>query len=519
MKLRSLWSKGTWIFSAALLILVIILRLPALAQPISNDIGANAYGARLILQGEALYGFYHPAHHLPAIYYTYALIFSLLGDHPVVPQLFLIPWIWLNALVLFWIGRKISTPASGMLAAVFYVLIGSMTNLNGDTAEIELFANLPITAGIWLGTRLLEKHSRPPAFASVGALGALCVLYKAIYLAPLAAIGAALLLNAALEQKREAWGELCKIALAIFSGFAAISGLVMLYFASLGLWPRLWLVFQLGSGYVGLQDSLPWYYILLTPAILVVAANLIFFLLGLVGATRTLVLLPRALKLSRSKGLAQLMVIVWLLASILAAGISKFGYGHYALLVIPPLALLVGAEIGDLWARIRPRPGFYGFLRRATLPGLLMLAVIGNTVYTSDNYLGGYLKYLTGQIPLDEFVLQDTALGRDNTQASKIAEYLEQRTTPEERIFTWTELAQIPYLANRRSSSDVLWPIYISRLGPPERVFASKPAYVVIGPSFLKDQPVPDWLTNDLARDYQLETDFADYQIYRRMPE
>jgi hypothetical protein len=508
-------SRTELILGAALLLAVALLRWPALVQPVTNDIGANAYGARLILQGEPLYGSYHPAHHLPAVYYTYALIFALLGDRPEALQLFLIPWIWLNAWILYAIGKQISTPLSGMLAAFFFVLIGSMTNLNGDTAELELFANLPVALGVFAGGWLIAKGRRAITFTLIGAIGAFCFLYKAVYLAPLAVTSAALLLQALLDGRRAAWAALFMRLLAMLAGCGAVLGLVGLYFAVLGLFPRLWLVFQLGSGYVEMQDSLPAIYILLTPAILLIVANLIFSLLGALGTLRALVQLPGLLKRSQPKGLALFMLVTWLLVSIVEAGASRFGFAHYALLVVPPLALLVGRETGELYRRIGPRPGFSGALRRAWLPGLMALAVIGNTVFTSQGYLGGFLSYVTGRISREEFVRKDTAIGVDNLNAVAIAGYIQAHTSADARIFGWTELAQIPYLANRRSTSDVLWPIYIDQLGSPRRVITAKPVYVVVGPPFKENTPEPDWLKNDLASGYRLETTIDQYQLYR----
>ena len=517
MKVPRFAIKKEQIFSLALLIFVVLLRFPVIIQPISSDIGAISYNARLILDNEPLYGTHHPAHHLPAVYYTYALIFSLLGDRPEALQVFLIPWIWLSALLLWRVGKQISSSVSGMLAALFFVLIGSMTNLNGDTAEIELFANLPIIAVIWLSGRLLEKQRRPITYTLIGVLCALCFLYKAVYLAPLLAIGMTLLLDAILQYNSKAWRKLFQRGLAILIGFGLILGAVTAYFASLGLITRLWLVFQLGTGYVELQNNLPDIYIFIIPAVLIIVANLVFFLLGILGVGRTIVVLPKTFSQSRATGLTQFMAIIWLAASFLEVGISKLGYAHYGLLLIPPFALIVGAEIGGLWERIKPQVGLTGLLKQTFLPALLVLAVIGNTVFISMNYIGGYIAFLSGQISRNEFILNDTFMGVDNLQAEMIAQYIERHSTPNDFIFTWTELAQIPYLAHRRSSVDVLWPIYIARLGPPERVFTLEPVYVVVGPLFEKDKQYPDWLVEGLKYNYQLETNFEEYKIYRRI--
>ena len=89
---KKIFQNREWIILLALSLLVTLLRLPSLEQPFDNDSGANAYHARLIVGGEPLYGTHHPAHHMPAVYYVYALVFLLLGDSTWAVKLFLIPW-------------------------------------------------------------------------------------------------------------------------------------------------------------------------------------------------------------------------------------------------------------------------------------------------------------------------------------------------------------------------------------------------------------------------------------------
>src|SRR5262245_37622092 len=118
---RNFFLRNEWVFGLLLFVFVVLVRLPSIEQPLDNDSGAVAYEARLILHGEPLYGTHHPAHHLPGIFYTYALIFGLLGDSAVSLKIFLIPWMWLNAWILYHIGSTLKSQAAGILAAVFFV--------------------------------------------------------------------------------------------------------------------------------------------------------------------------------------------------------------------------------------------------------------------------------------------------------------------------------------------------------------------------------------------------------------
>jgi hypothetical protein len=123
---------------------------------------------------------------------------------------------------------------------------------------------------------------------------------------------------------------------------------------------------------------------------------------------------------------------------------------------------------------------------------------------------------------LEEFVSKDTMMGTDRVNAIHIAEYIQAHTTFDDRIFNWSDEAEIYFLSNRRSSSDSILPIYISRLGPPERVFTARPKYILVGRVLMTgiyfDRNVtPDWLSKELAQSYKLETTLGNHQIYRRI--
>jgi 4-amino-4-deoxy-L-arabinose transferase-like glycosyltransferase len=496
--------------------LVVLVRLPSIQQPLDNDSGAVAYHARLITQGEPLYGSHHPNHHLPGPAYTYAAIFFLLGDASVSLKIALVFWVWLNAWVLYLIGKRLNGRLAGALVAVFFALVNSMTNLMGDTAETENFSNLPLTLCFWLGLILLQKKSRPHAYILVGALGAAAFLYKANYLAALGAIGGALFLDAILEKNLSAWIEFFQRGLAILAGVALTLSAVSAYFISHGLFERLLLVFQLGSRYIGYGDAKPVYYIFLGPITVLLTVNPILVFFGLLHAGRCLIHLRRTLSEERFKGLAQTALLLWLLGSILEAGILRTPFRHYVLLVVPPLALLASLEIALIWKRIVPSGG-NKLPARAWIPITMILAVLANSLYTSQDYLGGYFQYLNGQITWTEFVQNHTFLGEERTASVETAQYLAEHTHPDETIFLWTDQAQIYYLANRRSSADIIWPFYIPSLGDPRRVLVSKPRYIVTGPLFLPVEKMPAWLGEELDNHYVLETTIKDRQLYRRV--
>lgn len=494
--------------------MVILVRLPVFELPIDVDAGAVAYHARLINQGEPLYSTHHPTHHLPAIYYTFAMIFKLFGDHSSNLQLFLAFWMWINGLIIIRIVETFSNTKFGFISAVIFILISSMANLNGDTAEMELFANVPISLLILLSIALFSKQKKPYLFFTIGALGAISFLFKAVYITSLLAVSLTLFLELMLKPTKKYLFRFLKNISIILSGYIIIIGLVVWYFSVQGLFSRVLLVFQAGSQYVKFSTS-PWYFILLIPIILIVRANFSLLIFGILSSFRLLIHFPTSIKRNRTRALMHFSIVCWLFISIIAAGFSRFGFGHYGILLVPPLSVLFGIEISELWSIIKKQNKNKLRIKSFIFPFFLIFIVIGNTFFSSYDYLRGYINYRLGNIRLAEFAANYTSMGSISVSAQEIATYINQNTKPEDFIFSWTELAQIFYLANRRSSVDVIWPLYVSSFGPPERAFDLKPVYIIIGPTFFNSAEIPYWLSNELGNSYHLEKSFNQHDVYR----
>ena len=508
--------QNEWLIGLLLLILVIIVRLPSIPQSFDNDSGGSAYHAQLILQGEPLYGTHHPGHHLPGVFYTYALVFGLFGNSTPALKIFLIGWVWLNALLIYGIGKKVKGKFAGVLAAVFFILVSASTFIAGDTGEIELFGNLPLTLTIWLGIELLQKRSRPAAFALVGISGAISFLYKANYLSSLGSVCLALFLLALLERRREAWMELLQRAVAILLGAAVPIGLVLAYFVGIGSLPGVQMIFTLGSEYLVRSNNVPLFYIFLMGPILVANVNMLLVLVGLYEAGYNLFSLSKTLKADRQKGILDCIILLWLLTSAVIAGISRLFFPHYSMLVVPPLAIFCALGIARFFEPRHPhQPALVRWNRYVGTA--LLLAIFANSLFSARDYIGGYLKYVTGEISLNEFVIQDTLFGPNRIAATQIASYIREHTTPEDTIFNWTDEAEIYYLAGRRSAANSIWPSYIARLESPDLIFASQPKYILVGSTFFERSFVlPDWLEKELKQSYKLEITLGEHQIYRR---
>ncbi len=508
-------SNRKWLMVVLLSLLVILLRLPSLEHPFDNDSSANAYHARLIARGEPLYGTHHPGHHLPAVYYTYALAFVLFGDRVGSVKFLLMLWTIATVYLLYRLGALLFGKRVGLLAAVFYAILSAHLWLWGNSAQIELFANLPRIAALLLVIHLTRSYplDSPTAptwkFIFIGLLSALAFLFKAIYLSPLLMAGVVLLLELWPNRTTAgAWRVTFIRVLWIGIGFTGGLLIVIGYFAFLGLLPRLWLVFTLGRAYtdtriIGLS------YALFYPLVGLAYNNLALLTFSLAGLiiiffdkTRRTTALP--------------LVAIWYILSFIEAGafVRVFRF-YYYLLIVPPLALLAAWFLLKVYHDLGQQ---FHLSRRWVAPSILaVLLTMALTISLAQNFkfYYHYVCYKVGQETLQEFLLNGSPFGPQLIQLQELADYIQQRTTSADTIYYWSEDVQLYYLANRRGPIETVWSLYVDAMGPRERIFTPSTKYVIIDTSRSDNDWL--WLYPELNKNYNLEKVMYGQEIYRRL--
>ena len=491
--------------------IVILLRLPSIVEPLDNDSGAIAYHSRLILRGEPLYSTHHTGHHLPAGYYSYVLAFLIFGDQPAAPKLLLIPWLVACAWVLYGMGCLLIDRWTGFIAAIFFAFLISHMFLKGMTAETELFANLPLSAGVFLSLFIVKKRALAWNFFWVGILASAAVMYKAIYVAPLV-VGVFIILGDFWLNRESKGIKILLEQLAwLFAGLAVPVLLVLAYFAHQGILDRFLLVFQLGVQYTKVISTrlanvtLP---IGVFPILFMAFNNPILLVLGLVGSFR---LLRSSFPIRSVQAVVNLGLALWLYLSFAQAGITGVGFAHYVLLVVPPLVFISSLEIkalGNMWRNRLP-------VRRARLmQWLLVAAVIGYSMVLNNSIYIHYVKYKLGLESYNAFLTGHFGTGKIYLRVMKIAAYIQENTSPNEPVFYWGDDVQFYYLANRRAAVEIIWPDYIQALGLYEEVRSSQPRYIIVTDLLWQDRP--EWLEQVLQESYNMEKTFDNQQVYKR---
>lgn len=491
-----------------LALLVVAIRLPSLDLPLDNDSSEHAFFARQMLRGEVLYDKFHTGHHLPGIYYTFVLAFKLFGDNPAAPKLLLLAAAFASAWLIFLMGRAFFDEPTGILSAIFYTLASSQVWFSGTTAEMEHFANLPLVATIFLFLILLRKNAPAVQFVWVGVLGAICILYKVVFIGSLATAGISILIAAWLERDQTGNGKklffrVGSITIGVMLPLAVVGG----YFASMGLWQRLMLVFTFGFNYFndtallsgGMIFPRPFGFPLFVAAV----NNTPLLVFGLIGTYR---LTRRSIPMGTIQNLTDFTLALWLIISFASAGIRGGGYEHYALVVLPPLALMGGNEISRAYQHWQ----IASSKKQAFLGAGIMTALIVITFFWMNfDLYRNYISYKADRIFHENSTHQYYP---DSEQA--IAEYIKSHTMPDDFIYVWSDNITLYYSTNRLPPIDILMPYYVSATGSPQRIFNPRTKYIVL--DSINILPRPQWLISGLDQNYFLETTITEKEIYRR---
>jgi 4-amino-4-deoxy-L-arabinose transferase-like glycosyltransferase len=435
--------------------ILLVVRLPSLVQPAGADQGLYAYVGQRILAGEFPYRDAWDQKP-PAIHYTYAALFGLWPDESVVAAADLtitagVAWL------LVAIGRRITGRAgAGEVAAVLFLLLGNpaFTRLGGVRVrgQCETFIAFAVAAALFL---LIRPASQSPAgsnpastprlpLLAAGALLGLACLYKynAIVYVPAALATFMLWQQGRALRAREllllAAGFVVPL-LATLLVFAAGGALADLYHATITYNLRYsGETYRSAAHFVG--------YLLTFPVLQARVDGL--WLLGGLGCAVLLV--------AARRHPAALVGPVWVAAACASIALNgSRGLPQYFVQAAPALALAAGLAGVLVWPALRP-------MARAALAVLLAVAVLRVSDFGKPiEYMRHDLLYLSGDMGRESYLAR---FGGQRTEdkysaqaVSELADYLRNRTNPDERVFVFGFSPGAYVQAGRQSASRFFW--------------------------------------------------------------
>jgi len=173
---RQLNPPWAWWFTVVVLVTVAAVRWRLADIPLERDEGEYAYTGQLMLQGIPPYQLAYSMK-FPGTAAMYALAMAVFGETPAGIHLGVMCLTTLTALMLYWLGKNILDPTTGMVAATTYAVMAAAPDMLGLEGHATHFAALFVTGAVCLLWQSRQEFRWLPIAASGFAFG-LAVLMK-----------------------------------------------------------------------------------------------------------------------------------------------------------------------------------------------------------------------------------------------------------------------------------------------------------------------------------------------------
>ncbi len=418
------------------MLLSLALRIPFFRMPMLADEGGYAWATRGWVEG---------AGHLyddlwisrpQGIFFVYAGIFDLFGTGTVAIRFAAWIAIAVTTLAIWAFTRLWTTPRSAVLAAVLFAVMSSLPNLEGYSANAEMFMGLPAALStLWL---LWIGRTGWPAWqlTGTGVLIGIAISLKpsAATMWPVAIIF--ILIISGGDSWRRRLGRCGWLTL----GIGIVGGLSLLHGWWLGWNDFVYatITYRLhaqSAATVGFQHNLDaigrlsWRAgSLITLTILLLVLKHRWRLAGWILRRP----LPEATEVPASRPNLQedgrLLLIMWLMAATLGASIGGDWWAHYMIQLVAPLAIWMAVTLDAIWPTL-------GRAMRVVLP-IAIVALLLNPFLV--------IRYRT-----PERMAQEMFSHPGYAAQADVAAWLREHSDPGTTIYVAFDQASIYYLADR----------------------------------------------------------------------
>ncbi len=524
-------------------VVLLVVRLPSLAQPAGADQSLYAYVGQRILAGELPYRDAWDQKP-PAIHYTYAVMWAVWPHDAVVPATDLLV-AGVTAWLVFLLGRRLGggSAGAGMLAAVLFLIYTNpaLQRLGGVRirAQCEVFIAMFVTAAFALVHRtcagddeLFRRGMRGMTLA--GALFGIAFVYKynaGIYL--IVGLIATLLWTDTADEGAtlaERVKESLPRMLWLCVGFGVVVALFLLWFARARALRELYdatigyNLFYSGETYTSRLQMLTY---LVTFPIQHARIEALWFLGGLGAAWL-------ALRAWRTP--ATLVLALWVAAACISIAVNgSRGLPQYFVQAGPALALAAGVAFTQLWPRLTA-------VGRVAM--VVVLAVAAYRITDFDkviDYTSYDAKYLAGRMTRDQYLSRFGERASDDKYSAlavqELAQHFAQDAPTRETVLLFGFSPGALVQSHRVSATRFFWsrPVIVGfNAGKPgygvngmlEELIRNRPLEVVLqrhdweyGPDsasfFLGDPRLLDWLREN----YEPAGELGNFLLFRRKPD
>jgi hypothetical protein len=460
-----------WVYYAALAVVIAgaaLIRFHLRTFPLERDEGEYAYAGQLMLQGIPPYKLAYNMK-LPGTYAAYAAVMSVFGETPRGIHDGLLILNVLTICFIFLIGAQLLGRLAGLTAAASYALLAISPSVEGFAAHASHFVVFFAVAGLLVLLKAERSGKASLLFAS-GLLLGLAFLMKqpGILFAMLAALYLFLTeaANAVRARRSFRWKAMAKsqsiLAVAVTIPF--LSTCLLLWRA--GVFKTFWFwTFTYARQYVGIADLSAGWLHFKTYAPAAIGPSWPLWVLAGVGLS--------ALWWNKTIRAQAIFLCPLLLCSFLAVCPGLYFREHYFVLMLPALALLVGAAVEAATqklpigiARIAPAGIFVALCLLALAPQWNFLARM--PIETACRAVYGFNPF---------------------PEAIPIAEYIKSHSAPGSTLAVLGSEPEIYFYSDRHSATGFIYTYELMEAQPyasqmqrdmVREIEASRPEFIVI---------------------------------------
>jgi 4-amino-4-deoxy-L-arabinose transferase-like glycosyltransferase len=423
------------LFGLALLV-VVMARVHLLSIPLERDEGEYAYMAKLILDGHAPYTMAYNMK-LPGTYYMFAIFMAIFGKTITGIHLGLLLSTVGSMFLVFYISRNFVSKLGAVIASASFGIIGTSWTILGQAAHATQFVTLWSLIGIALILHIFksEKYKLLKYFLA-GMAFSFAFICKQVGLLFFIFGFIAIVVK---DWKDKPTSTLIKNLVGFSLGFGVPVGVMLLYFYYFGDFEKFWFwTVQYLSKYgtqVPLADAFPNFLKNLR------AATGYYTSSGYLALWIVAALGIPFIFINKASQRTKIILFAFFLFSVLTIIPGFYFRRNYFITLIPALALMIAVFFDFFNTMFKEK---FKSPNLAFISLLAFLILIGTSLKTNSNYLFKQKPNLTskqiyGSNPFEE--------------SEKIARFIKQNTTKDDKIAVLGSEPQILFYADRYSAT------------------------------------------------------------------
>lgn len=493
-------SRGYFRGHTALVLLIVIffgvIRWRLAGMPLERDEGEYAYAGQLMLRGIPPYKFAYNMK-LPGTYAAYAVIMAVFGETPQGIHLGVLALNTATIVLIFLLARRLFSLLTGTIAAATYALLSTHQSTLGFAAHATHFVAICAIGGLIVLLRA-EESGKLGTFFWSGLFFGLAFLMKqpGIYFG---IFGFLYLIFVHLRRPRINWNLLTKQSSIFLAGCAVPFLLMCLILWRAGVFGNFWFwTFSYARQYSGLVSLRSGWELFTFHFWPMLTAAPVIWAIALFGLT--------AVFWYRPGRRYSVLLAGFLVFSALAVSSGLYFRSHYFVVVLPAIALLTGLGVSSATGLLNRNS------KLRTVPGIVFVIALAWAV-------GKNARFYFHLSPIE--ACRAVYVNSPFVEAVTVAQYLQQHTTPTDRIMVLGSEPEIYFYSHRLSASgyiyayplmekQMFWQQMQSQMmqevesnHPPYMVYFNHPAAFLTTMGSSRLAPYLDWANAYIKNDYE----------------